>query len=188
MAVKSASSPILGAKVEVSADSLDGAERLGISYEEGLPGPLNADALALGGRAISKTLVLTRTGSADFGQAVAVTLPYDKAALPADGVPIVVHWDDASKRYSPVTIRKIDRAAGTITFMTAHFSKYVAIILDKLAGATPPPATSFSTDTGFDPSVDGFFDRNFGSYDSPGGLWYLQHQECDLGLVRVCQL
>ena len=167
--IQSTSSPIYGAKVEFDSDSLDGAERISISYEDALPKALNAESLALGGKAISKVLVLSRNGKADFGKAARVTIPFDKAALSANAVPIVVHWNESTQTYSPVTIRSIDRTAGTLTFMTAHFSKYVVIVLDKLFDATPPAATSLATDTGFRPAVDSFFDRNFGSYDSPGG-------------------
>ena len=169
VSITSPTSPIAGAKAEIDTDSLDGAERLVIGYEDALPQPLNAEALALGGKQISKVLVLTRDGKADFGKAVKVTLPYDKAALAADAVPIVVVWDESAQSYSPVTVRSVDRTAGTVSFMTAHFSKYVVLVLDKLFGTTPPAAATLTKDTGFRPDVDGFFDRNFGSYDSPGG-------------------
>jgi hypothetical protein len=168
VAITDTNSPIRGAKVEISGNALDGAERIQIGYEDAPPAAFSAEAQAQGAKAISKTLVLTRTGKADFGTAVAVTLPYDKAALGAEAIPIVVHWDEAAKRYSPVTVRKLDRAAGTVTFMTAHFSKYLVLVLDKLFGTTPSVAAP-GADTGFSPAVDGFFVHNFGSYNSPGG-------------------
>lgn len=169
VSIQSATSPIAGAKVVFDTESLDGAERVAISFEEALPQALNAESLALGGKQISKVLVLTRTGKADFGKAARVTIPFDKTALAADAVPIVVVWDETAKAYSPVTIRSIDRTGGTVTFMTAHFSKYVVIVLDKLFGTTPPATTTLTTDTGFRAATDGFFNRNFGSYDAPGG-------------------
>ncbi len=169
VSIQSASSPIFGAKVEIEDASLDGAERIVIAYEDALPKALNTESLALGGKQISKVLVLTRDGKADFGKAVRVTMPFDKAALAATAVPIVVSWDEAAQTYTPVTIRSLDRTAGTVSFMTAHFSKYVVIVLDKLFGTTPPAATAFTYDTGFRAASDGFFDHNFGSYDSPGG-------------------
>jgi hypothetical protein len=168
--VKSAQSPIKGAKVVIEAESLaDDAETISLSYENELPGGLNAEAIALGAKQISKVLVLGRTGSVDFAKAASVTLPFDKSALSADAVPIVVYWDTTTNSYSPVTIRSIDRAKGTVTFMTAHASKYVVIVLDKLFGSTPMDHSAISINVGFDPKVDGFFVHNFGSYDSPGG-------------------
>ncbi len=170
VAIESAGSPILGAKVEIGAETLvDTTETITITYEDALPAALNADALALGGKQISKVLVLKRTGVIDFGKAVSVTMPFDKAALGADAVPIVVTWDESISAYSPVTIRALDRDKGTVTFMTAHFSKFVVLVLDKLFGLTPPDPATLTYGVGFVPADDGFFDRNFGSYDSPGG-------------------
>lgn len=189
VAITDANSPIRGAKVVMGAATLDGAERIQISHEDALPAPFNAQALALGAKAISKTVVLTRSGTSDFGQAVAVTVPYDKAALSADAVPIVVHWDTAAQSYTPVTIRKVDRTAGTVTFMTAHFSKYVVMVLDRLFDTVPPTA-ALGTSTGFSPAVDGFFMRNFGSYNTPGGncfgmagyaAWYYASKKASRG-------
>ena len=60
--VKSAQSPIKGAKVVIEAESLaDDAETISLSYENELPGGLNAEAIALGAKQISKVLVLGRT-------------------------------------------------------------------------------------------------------------------------------
>lgn len=170
VSVDDTGSPIRGAKVEVPADALaSDNETITITYEDQLPAPLNPEALAMGAKQISKVLVLKRTGGRDFGQAVRVTLPFNKAELASDAVPIVVTWDEAAGRYSPVTVRSVDRANGTLTFMTAHFSKYVVIVLDKLFGTTPPDPIGLSTDAGFQPGADGFYVHNFGSYDSPGG-------------------
>ncbi|NML14690.1 hypothetical protein [Azohydromonas caseinilytica] len=170
LVVTSPNSPIRGAKVEIPAEAMPGAkETIAISHQDALPGPLNAEALAFGAKAISKTLVLTRSGTIDFGQAVRVTVPFDRNALGANAVPIVVVWDENIRGYSPVTIRSLDRANGQLSFMTAHFSKYVVLVLDRLFGTTPPTPASLATNVGFSPAVDGFFAHNFGSYDSPGG-------------------
>lgn len=169
VSVDSKSSPIYGAKITVEPQSIAANETFTITHEDALPGPLNADAVGMGAKNISKTLVITRTGSKDFSKAISVTIPYDKAQLPDGAVPIVVYWDPAINGYSPVAIRSIDRTNGTLTFMTSHASKYVVIILDKLFGTTPIDASTLTTNVGFDPAVDSFFVHNFGSYDSPGG-------------------
>ncbi len=168
--IKDTTSPIFGAKAVIAADTLaDGTETFNLGYEDALPGAFNANALAHGARAISKVLVLTRTGKTDFGHAVAVTVPYDKSALPGTAFPIVVYWDEAAKAYSPVAIRSIDRSAGTVTFMTSHASKFLVMILDKIFGVTAPDPKLLAANVGFDPAVDSFFVHNFGSFDAPGG-------------------
>jgi hypothetical protein len=164
------SSPIKGAKIVIEPESMaDATETISLGYEDALPTELNAESLALGAKQISKVLVIDRTGSVDFAKAVSVTIPFDKAALSSDAIPIVVYWDTTINAYSPVTIRAIDRDKGTITFMTAHASKYVAVVLSKLFGQSPVDTNSVSIDVGFNPKVDGFFAHNFGSYDAPGG-------------------
>ena len=167
--VNDASSPINGAQIKIAADTLVEPEQFTLSYEDKLPGALNADALALGAKALSKVIVLTRTGSVDFGRPVEITVPFDKTQLPADGVPIVVYWDVSTSSYSPIAVTAVDRDKGTITFVTAHASQFVVLILDKLFGSASPDHNLFTTDMGFRPSVDGFFVHNFGSYDAPGG-------------------
>ena len=169
VAVQSANSPIYGAKAVIEGETLVKPETITIAYEDTLPAPLNADATALGAKQISKVLILSRTGTTDFGKSVSITMPYDKSLLPDNAIPIVVYWDEASSSYSPIAIRAIDRKNGTITFLTAHASKYVVIFLDHLFGSESPDHTLYSTNTGFDPAVDSFFVHNFGSYDSPGG-------------------
>lgn len=170
VSIQSTDSPIYGARVEIGTETLaDDKETITISYEDDLPAPLNADALALGGTQISKVLVLKRTGTTDFGNAVRVTLPFDKSVLGNNVVPIVVFWDESISAYSPVTTRSLDRANGTVTFMTAHFSKFVMLVLDKLQSTTPSNPATLTRTVDFVPSVDGFFDHNFSSYDAPGG-------------------
>lgn len=169
ISVQSADSPIYGAKAVIEDETLVEPETITIAYEDNLPAPLNADATALGAKQLSKVLVLSRTGTVDFGKSVSVTIPYDKSLLPDNAVPIVVYWDNTTNSYSPIAIRSMDRTKGTITFLTAHASKYVVILIDLIAGVDTPDLTKLSIDVGFKPGEDGFFVHNFGSYDSPGG-------------------
>ncbi len=163
-----AGSPIAGARVEVPADAVAQADNITIGYEEALPAPVNADVAAAGFEQLSKTLVIQRTGQADFGKTVDVTIPYDKARLPDGETPIVVYFDEDTQSYSPIAIRSIDRASGKIVFLTAHASKYAVIWIKVGGGGTLDPA-KLTTSVSFDPAEDGFFVHNFGSYEEPGG-------------------
>jgi len=164
-----AGSPIAGAKVEVPADAVAQSESITISYEDALPLAVNADVTAAGYEQLSKTLVIQRTGSADFGQSVAVTIPYDTSKLPADATPIVVYLDEDTGAYSPIAINSIDRTAGKIVFSTAHASKYSAIWIKVGGTGTTLDPSKLGTSVNFDPAVDSFFVHNFGSYEQPGG-------------------
>lgn len=187
-------SPIYGAEINIPTDTLVDGEKISLSYENQLPAPLNAKALAQGAVPISKTLVLTRTGTIDFGQSVSVTIPYDKTKFPKDGVPIVIYWDETNNTYSPIAIKSIDETKGTITFLTAHASKYVVIAIDFLAGVQAPDMKTLTASVDFDPQYDSFFMRNFGSYDAPGGncfgmaaysAWYRQSHKSSPRLVNI---
>ncbi len=187
--VTDSSSPIFGTKVVIVPGSLgDGSEQVSISFEENMPTPFNADAQAMDAAQASKVLVLTRTGTSDLVFPAQVTMPYDKTVVDADSIPVVLFWDPVTNRYSAVTIEAIDRNAGTVTFKTAHFSKFFVAILKRIAnikGSSQP-----SVDTGFSSAVDGFFPRNFGAYDSPGGSclgmanyagWYFSNKKSSKG-------
>lgn len=162
-----AGSPIAGAKVEVPADAVAQADNITIGYEDALPTPVNADVTAAGFEQLSKTLVITRSGQADFGKTVDVTIPYDKTKLPAGETPIVVYFDEDTQSYSPIAIRSIDRTNGKIVFLTAHASKYAVIWIKVGGGGTLDPA-KLTTSVNFDPLEDSFFVHNFGSYEEPG--------------------
>lgn len=164
-----AGSAIAGAKVEVPADAVAQSENITISYEDALPLAVNADVTAAGFEQLSKTLVIQRTGSADFGQSVAVTIPYDKSKLPADATPIVVYLDEDTGAYSPIAINAIDRVNGKIVFSTAHASKYAVIWIKVGGSGTSLDPSKLGTSVNFDPAVDSFFVHNFGSYEQPGG-------------------
>lgn len=162
-------SPIYGAKIEIADKTISQSENITIAYQDALPGPLNEQALALEAKQVSKVLIVERTGSIDFAKTVNVTIPYDKTLLPDTAIPVVVYWDPVSQSYSPIAIHSIDREKGTITFFTAHASKYVVLTLNNLNSSTTPDMSQFNYDVGFVPADDSFFVHNFGSYDAPGG-------------------
>lgn len=168
VAVTDANSPINGAKVDVPENAVAGSETVTIAYQDALPGALSTEATALGAQQLSKVLIIERTGKADFGKTVDVTIPFDKTALPADATPIVAYWDEDTQSYSPIAIRSIDRVDGKIVFMTAHASKYVVIWINPSSGGVIDPS-KLGVNAGFDPALDSFFVHNFGSYDVPGG-------------------
>lgn len=163
-----AGSPIAGAQVAVPADAVAQSDSITITSEDALPLAVNADVTAAGYEQLSKTMVITRTGQADFGQSVEVTIPYDNSKLPAGQTPIVVYLDEDTGSYSPIAIKSIDRTAGKIVFVTAHASKY-SVIWIKVGGTGTIDPSTLTTGVGFDPAVDSFFVHNFGSYEVPGG-------------------
>lgn len=183
--VKDQNSPIRGTKVLIKPGTLGAdSETISISYEDALPGSFRAEAVLLDARQASKTLVLKRTTSVDLELPAEVTMPYDKSIVTDNDVPVVLYWDEATGKYSAVAVNSINRAAGTITFRTAHFSKFVVAILkaiaDKLIVSQP------SINTNFRPNADGFFVTNFGAYESPGGsclgmanysTWYFDNKK-----------
>lgn len=164
-----AGSPIAGAKVEVPADAVASADNITISAEDALPLALDADVTAAGYEQLSKTLVIQRSNSADFGKPVDVTVPYDKTKLPADATPVVAYLDEDTGTYSPIAIKSIDRTAGTLVFTTAHASKYAVIWIKVGGSGTTLDPSKLTTSVNFDPAVDSFFVHNFGSYEVPGG-------------------
>jgi hypothetical protein len=189
--VDDTNSPIFGTRVVFKPDTLDSdIETIKIDYENNLPAELPARALEFDPAQASKTLVLTRSGTHDLRQPAEVTLPYDTSLVGVNDVPLVMHWDEESGRYSAVALSAINREAGTVTFRTAHFSKYVVIVLRRVQGSLQnsqqPPV-----DTGFRADVDGFFVHNFGAYDSPGGsclgmanysAWYFDNKKPTKGV------
>ena len=163
-----ANSPIASAKIEVPADAVAQADSITIGYEDALPLAVNADVTAAGFEQLSKTMVIQRTGTADFGKSVDVTIPYDKSKLPDGQTPVVVYLDEDTGSYSPIAVSSIDRTNGKIVFVTAHASKY-AVIWIKVGGGGPIDPSKLTTSVNFDPAVDSFFVHNFGSYEVPGG-------------------
>ena len=176
-AILDVNSPIAGVKVDMPADALsNGTVVLDIQYQDAAPAPLRAEALAEGALIISKTIVLTKNRAGTFNTAVAVTVPYDKTKLSTGDVPSVLFWDETANEYQAMAVVAHDATAGTVTFKTAHFSRFVVAVVPGLGGRMAAQATADATtkatldaDSGFRPSADGFFPSNSGSYSSPGG-------------------
>ncbi|MFY9513508.1 MAG: hypothetical protein WAQ05_21290 [Rubrivivax sp.] len=164
-----AGSAIAGAKVEVPADAVTSADNITISSEDALPLAVNSDVSTAGFEQISKTIVIQRTNSADFGKPVDVTVPFDTTKLPASVTPIVAYLDEDTGAYSPIALKSINRAAGTLVFTTAHASKYAVIWIKVGGNGTNLDPSQLTTSVNFDPAVDSFFVHNFGSYEVPGG-------------------
>ncbi len=190
VSVSDTSSPIYGAKVVIKPNTLGAdSETIRISHEDAPPGEFNTQAQEFGATQASKTLVLQRDTQIDLELPAEVTLPYDKNVVGTNDVPLVMYWDENTGEYSAVALSALDRDTGTVTFRTAHFSKYIVIVLRNVAdslGLSQPPA-----DTGFRPNADDFFVRNFGAYDSPGGsclgmanysTWYFDYQKSIKGV------
>lgn len=133
-----------------------------VGYEDAPPAPLTDSATGEDPATVSKTLVLkvTEGGTETFNQPVTVTMPYDSTA--AGGLPpTILYWDPEDQAYSPVSIVAWDETAGTVTFRTSHFSRFVAVVLRKLKG-------SLGVDTGFQLGRDSILHQNFGSYQFGG--------------------
>lgn len=133
-----------------------------VGSQDAAPGTFNDGATTEQTAPVSKTLVVkvAEGGPTNFNQPVTVTMPYDKTA--ADGLPpAILYWDEEDQAYSPVSIVSWDEAAGTVTFRTSHFSKFVAVVVKKVK-------TSLGVDTGFRLGTDSILHQNFGSYQFGG--------------------
>lgn len=179
-----------GASVTIPAGALNEVtEDISIDADSQLPGAFTAAQVAdLDPIAVSQTVVLTRSGTRTMDLPAEVVLPYDKATVGTEGIPLVMYWNPKRSLYEPVALTALDRTAGTVTFKTAHFSSFVIIVLKKLNGllGTTPPLldTGFKTPT-VNSANDGFFIQNFGAYDAPGGscfgmanysVWYYDNK------------
>lgn len=192
VAISDPASPIYGTQVRLLPDSLDStSETIRITYQDDLPAPLPETALDLGAMQASKTLILSRTGSNDFYLPAEVTLPYDTELVGEDDLPLVFYWNPTSGKYSAVALSNLDRANGTVTFRTAHFSSFVILVLGNWRGQTIPGQVIPEVDTGFRSEVDGFFVTNFGAYDQPSGSclgmanyagWYFENKKALKGI------
>lgn len=151
-----------GATVVLPVGAVIEDAQLQVGYEEALPAPLSKEALDAGATQVSKVVVLKVAGGKDntFNQPVVVTIPYDLNTA-GDMPPAVFFFDEEAQRYQAVSVIAVDRAAGTVSFRTSHFSKFVALVLLKL-GIEPEVAT------GFELGTDSILHQNFGSYQYGG--------------------
>ncbi|MES3022547.1 MAG: hypothetical protein V4857_13285 [Pseudomonadota bacterium] len=163
LTVPASAAGMQGVRVEIPADAAIDDIEVQVGYEDALPGPFRAEAVAAQATAVSKTLVLkvAKGGPTSFNQVVTVSMPYDVAAA-GDLPPAVAYWDPEAKLYRAVSVVGIDRAKGTVTFRTAHFSKFMAFVVKALGLDMP------SVDTGFRTGADSVLHPNFGSYAHGG--------------------
>ena len=161
--VSDPNSPIAGAKVVIPKDAAIDPINVVIGYEDNPPAPLNANALSMGAVQVSKVIIphVTGGGPSTFNHLTEITIPYDKTK--AKGLPpVVVYWDEKNKIYRPVAVVKIDRDKGLVTFKVPHFSRFMAVIVEKLGLSLP------DVDTGFRMGIDSILHPNFGSYEFGG--------------------
>ncbi len=169
VAVTNPSSPINGVRIDLPSGAADESISVDVSYADvtdvqGLP----PEASVAG-----KMINIQTSGSADwnefkaFDEPVIVTLPYDTSSLNPGEVVRYYSYDEDTDVLSSAGFLDIDENAGTVTFMTRTFSKFVAV---KLAmEASEMLGVDAGYDTGFRPKTDGFFIPNAGSYINPGG-------------------
>lgn len=160
--VSDSAAALKGAHVDFPAGALIDDAQVQIGYEDALPYALSQAALDAGATQVSKVVVLKLAEGKDntFNQPVTVTIPFD-VAVAGDMPPAVFYVDEAAQRYQPVSVIAVDRVAGTVSFRTSHFSKFVAIVLLKL-GIEPEVSTGFVLGT------DSILHQNFGSYQYGG--------------------
>ncbi len=151
-----------GATIEFPAGAVIEDAQLQVGYEDALPAPLRKEAMDAGATQVSKVLVLKIADGKDntFNRPVVVTMPYDVKTA-GDMPPAVFYFDEAAQRYQAVSVIAVDRAAGTVSFRTSHFSKFVALALLGL-GIEP------EVNTGFSLAADSILHQNFGSFQFGG--------------------
>ncbi len=161
--VPSSAPGMAGAKVSIPAwAALSDAINVQIGFENDIPGPFLASAVVEQITQVSKVMVLkvTEGGPSNFNEPITITMPYDVAA--ADGLPpSILFWDPETSSYSPVSVIAVDPVAGTVTFRTSHFSRFVAVVLKKLK-------EKLNVDTGFRVGTNSILHQNFGSYEYGG--------------------
>lgn len=160
--VTSTSSPIFGTKLVIPPNAIPPSQTptITVNFSDNLPGPLPPN-----GQKASKVFLLEKTMKYNFTIPIAVTIPLDLATVGPQDMPVVFYWSPTYNKYRPATVTAINRTGKTITFRTAHFTAFVAIIVPGISLL----AMQQGIDTGFRSNVDGFYHPNFGSYDSPGG-------------------
>lgn len=163
-------SPITGATVTVPPGAVvSGNVQISITYQDNPPGPLLPEAVAAGAIFVSKTIVLTKDRPGTFDLPITITIPYDAGKLNPDDVPSVLYWDESNNSYSAVTVNDFDTAKGTVTFQTAHFSRFGVFAIKGLGQQVRVASIQTTVDTNYRPSPDGFARTNVNSYTSPDG-------------------
>ncbi len=130
-----------GVSVTVPEGALASSERIAISSEPALPGPLPPGTIAT-----SPVVVLTKTTAAPFSVPVSVTVPCSNPESSC-----ALYWDPEHRIYRSLTVTAL--GPGTLTFETLHFTEFLTASSD---------LSTVSVDTGFRPDADGFPYRNGG--------------------------
>lgn len=169
ISVTGAGNPLNGTQVLIPAGALgDPTATITVGYSNSLPAPLDPDAAAVGITPVSPaTLTLTKTGATALQSVVTVTMPYSARLLGPNDYPAVTYWDDDVLQYQAVQVVDVNQTAGTVTFVTKHFTSFVVIGLkglgDMLLGAVLFPDGLQSVNSGFLPQTDGFEIETFGT-------------------------
>jgi len=167
--VTDSNSPIYGTKVTVPNGAVPQREvvNISINYQDQLPGPIDTKTVQ-----VSKVIIITKDSEKDFLLPISVIIPYTSSDLQPDDIPSIFYWDSTFNKYRPAGFKDIDTINKKITFTTFHFSNFIALAIKGLKDFLQTPV-----DTGFRPSVNGFFQKNFTSYEPPeskngGGCCY----------------
>lgn len=130
--------------------------------------------LPSGANIASKMIRVETSGSSSWNQfkmfdsVLTVTLPYDQTKVKSEERAVRFYqYDDALKTLEPTGFAGQDTNANTITFYASTFSKFIAIelVMSYFEGLN----SSYSYDTGFRPSNDGWYIPNYGTYLASGG-------------------
>lgn len=193
MQVSDNSSPMNGLKITVPEAATTETIQFQISYSD----IIDINGLPQGATPASKLISIDASGSITFNKyqmfdkPVEVRLPYDSNILNDDNAPVRFYWyDSQNDKLDSTGFLSEDKSAHTITFLTGSFSDFLAVevdlMLSELSGET-----SYSVDTGFRPTTNGWFIPNYGSVQSSGGMclgmvsyakWYYTYQSTGAGL------
>lgn len=176
--VADASSPLNGLTITFPANAVVASTKVDVGYADIDAG---GSSLPADTNAVSKMLVLSSDATQEFNKPVTITLPYDKTkatynefvnayeyvAIPGQAVGIYKKAGESRIEVASITGR--NTTAGTVTFMTRHFSNYLIIEWAKKVADIMATSADFNIDTNFDPAVDGWFIPNYGSILEPSG-------------------
>ncbi len=164
-----------GVVVESPTNATIGPLDIDVQAQASPPAPLPA-----GFATASTTRNVSVSDETLLDAAMQMVLSYD-ASLPDDQI-FVLHYNEATSTYEPVTMLAQDAEANTVTVDSRNFSPFVVATQD----STLP--TTFSV-SGFDPTNAAWNIRNFGSYFAPGGnclgmsgyaVWFFNNQTQNL--------
>lgn len=159
--VDDVTSTINGAIIEIAEGALEEAENISITT-------VSADSVNLPEdiKIIGDVIKLTKTNADEmFDIPVSITIPYDKTATTHGEALGVYEFFPETSQIEATTMLDHDTEAGTIQFLTSHFSYYIILELEK----TWDDIMSGDYDTGFRPVSDGWFLDNWGAYITDGG-------------------